>query len=384
MVSVSAIFGLIFVLVFGTLSDNHRSKFGRRRPFMLFGIIAGVAMAVYGFSPDYWWCFVLDAIIIGIASNAFYAAIRPLIPDIIPIEERGKANSIVTIFSTIGVIIMAGLALLVNEFFSTKEINPQGQEITLINQSGHILVLMVGGFSIILVSIIGFLFIREKKPAELPPPKKFLEDIKSSFQIDEIKKHKDFFKIILAMTIFNTGQMLIAPFLFNYIFNLGLDTIEIILALGFILPVVITSTIYLGRLSDKYGRKKFVAPITLISSIGFLMIPFFHPDNLFSSVMLIIAVSLVMLSMTCLLVPLGAWQQDLLPEGKKGQFIGILNIISTVSQIPGAIIGAIIADSFGIKWIFAFVPIFLIISIPFFFLVKETLPDEFREELEII
>ncbi|TFF63540.1 MAG: MFS transporter [Promethearchaeota archaeon] len=384
MVSVSAIFGLIFVLVFGTLSDNCRSKLGRRRPYMLFGIIAGTAMALYGFSPNYWWCFILDAIIIGVASNGFYAATRPLVPDIIPIEDRGRANSIVTIFGTIGTLIMAGMALFVNEFFSYKEVNEEGNVVTIINQPGHILVLMVGGISIIIVTIIGFIFIKEKKPSDLPPPKKFWEDLSSSFQLEEMKKNKEFFKIIIAMTIFNTGQRLIAPFLFNYIFDLGLDTIAIILAVVIIAPVVVLGTIYMGNFSDKYGRKKLVAPTILISSIGFFMVPFFYPADIFSSLMLVIAVSLVMLTTTCLLVPLGAWQQDLLPEGKKGQFIGILNIISTVSQIPGAILGGMIADAYGVAWIFFFVPFFMIGAIPFFIIVKETLPDKFRKELDII
>ncbi|TFF90840.1 MAG: hypothetical protein EU548_00950, partial [Promethearchaeota archaeon] len=39
MVSLSATMGLIFWFVFGIISDNTRSKWGRRRPFMLFGPI---------------------------------------------------------------------------------------------------------------------------------------------------------------------------------------------------------------------------------------------------------------------------------------------------------------------------------------------------------
>ncbi|MGV9199317.1 MAG: MFS transporter [Promethearchaeia archaeon] len=52
MVSLSAIMGLIFTFVFGVFSDNTRSKFGRRRPYFLFGIIASIAMIFYAFSPQ--------------------------------------------------------------------------------------------------------------------------------------------------------------------------------------------------------------------------------------------------------------------------------------------------------------------------------------------
>lgn len=379
MVSISAIFGLTFVLVFGTWSDNCRSKLGRRRPFLIFGgIIAGTAMCVYPFSPNYWWCFVLDAIIIGIFSNMFYASTRPLIPDLIDIDHRGRANAIVSIFSLFATLSTVGLTLVANELFGRKS----GGE-TVINQQGHILVLLYGGLSIIIVTIIGFIFLDEQRPSELPEPKGFVSDIKESFQYEELVKNKEFFKIIIAMTIFNTGTRIITPYLFNYIFSLGLETLELVFAIIFIAPAVLGGSLALGKASDTYGRKIFVTPIILISCIGFLMVPFLTPDNILSTVLLIIAVILVMFATTCLLIPLGAWQQDLLPAGKKGQFIGILNIVSTVSQVPGALIGGLIADSLGINWIFAFVPIFFILSIPFFLKTKESLPEEIRDELEI-
>ncbi|MEX2726702.1 MAG: MFS transporter, partial [Candidatus Sigynarchaeum springense] len=51
MVSCSAIAGLIFMFVFGILSDNTRSRFGRRRPYLLAGgLIAGSAIIIFGFS----------------------------------------------------------------------------------------------------------------------------------------------------------------------------------------------------------------------------------------------------------------------------------------------------------------------------------------------
>lgn len=345
MVSVSAIFGLIFVLVFGTLSDNSRSKYGRRRPYFLFGgIIAGTAMCIYPFSPNFIWCFIIDAIIIGVFSNMFYGATRPLIPDVVEVEHRGRANAIVSIFGLVATLLTIGMTLYVNEAYG-RQLGGK----TVINQQGHILVCIFGGLAIIVVTIVGFLFLKEKNPADLPAPKRFIEDVKKSFRINELKKHKDFFKIILALTIFNTGLRIITPFLFNYIFSLGLSTFAIIFAIALIGPAVLIGNVALGKISDKYGRKKFLGPLILISSIGFFMIPFYRPDTVLNALMLIIAVILVMIASTCLLVPLGAWQQDLLPKEERGKFIGILNIISTVSQVPGAILGGIIADTYGIQ-----------------------------------
>ena len=50
MVSLSAFVGLITNLIWGIISDNTRSKYGRRRPYFLFGIISGMAMILFAFS----------------------------------------------------------------------------------------------------------------------------------------------------------------------------------------------------------------------------------------------------------------------------------------------------------------------------------------------
>jgi len=380
MVSVSATFGLIFLLVFGVLSDNTRSKrFGRRKPYIFIGgLVAGTAMILYGFSPSFFWCFMLDAIIIGVFSNAVYAGQRALVPDLIDIEQRGKANSIVTIIGSVGTITPIILVLSVNEAFGVQ----RGGS-TIITQEGHIFALSFGGLSIILIAIIALFFLKDVPLSELPPPKGFVEDLKESFQVEELKKNTNFFKMVLAMTIFNCGFNVIKPFLFNYIFSLGLSTIMLVVALGLLVPIIISITYGLGIAADKYGRKKFVAPVILVSCIGFFMIPFFMPTDPFSIAMLIIAIILIFLTTLSLQVPLMTWQQDLLPEGKKGQFIGILNIISTVSQFAG-ILGGVVADNYGLVWIFAIAPIFLLISIPFFLLIQETLPDEFIEDIHLI
>lgn len=380
MVSVSATFGLIFLLVFGIFSDNTRSKrFGRRKPYIFIGgLIAGTAMIIYGFSPNYFWCFMLDAIIIGVFSNAVYAGQRALVPDLIDIDQRGRVNSVVTIIGSIGTILPIFLVLMMNEMYGIKKGNA-----TIISQEGHIFGLSIGGFSIIAIAFVALLFLKDKPVNELPPPKGFIEDLRESFQTEELKKNRDFFKMVIAMTVFNMGFNVIKPFLFNYIFSLGLSTALLLLALGLLIPIIIGITYGLGIASDKFGRRKFIAPVIVVSSIGFFMIPFFLPTDPFSIAMLIIAIILIFLTVLSLQVPLITWQQDLLPEGKKGQFIGILNIIGTVSQFSG-ILGGIIADEFGLVWIFSIAPIFLLASIPFFLLIKETLPEDMREEIAII
>ena len=86
-----------------------------------------------------------------------------------------------------------------------------------------------------------------------------------------------------------------------------------------------------------------------------------------------IAIPFVIVGILGLPAPLDAWSQDLLPEESRGKFLGVYNLMWVVSQIIGSFLGAIVSMLFGLQWIFLVGGILMIISIPFFLRVKETL-----------
>ena len=367
MVSLSATMGLIIMIVWGIVSDNTRTKFGRRRPYLLMGIVAGVAMMLFGLSLNYFICLIIDVVIIGLASNAFLVAERSLIPDTVEIEKRGRANGIINSVSYIGLLIGVAFFILANELFGVPDPRP-GEVGTIITQNGHFILFFVGGIVFASVGIIGFLFIKEKPVSELPEKKKFSGELKQIFNLAELKSQKEFYKILLALVIFQSGISSIMPFLFVFIFGQGLTTLQLLLMIGIAFPVIFVATIYLGRLSDKFGRKRFVPISMIIVSIGYLIMPFASGNY----ILFIIGLPFVLVGVLSLVTPLNAWSQDLLPVYKRGKFTGILNIVNTLSQIIGSFAGGIVAELFGLPWIFVLGPVFFIASIPLFMKVKET------------
>lgn len=383
MVACSATMGLIFMFVFGVLSDNTRSRFGRRAPFLLLGGTgAGIGMILFGFSPNFFWCFILDVIIIGIFSNAFYAISRILVADQIELEYRGRVNSLVSILSAVGIVAPVLLTLLANESFTIPNPDPNAKGVFL-TQEGHILLLSIGGIFIIICGIIGFLFIRDRISAsELPPKKKFNDALRETFNIKELKNHREFFKLIIAMTIFMSGVSAMLSYLFIFIFSLGISTIELIQVFIIAAPILIVTIIILGITTDRIGRKPLILPTIIISSIGFFMILFITEAPELDLTLLGIAMGLILIGLLGVLVPMNTWSQDLLPEGRKAQFFGIFNIVNTVSQVIGVVTASIVTSSLvgvianPVAGVFIVAPIFFIISIPFFLKVKETLPSE--------
>ena len=386
MVILSAICGLIMNLTWGIISDNTRSKFGRRRPYLLFGIIVGISMITFGFSIDlgggdvmvaYTICIILDVVIIGIASNAYYVSERSLIPDTVELELRGRANGRINIIGYLGLLIAIAAFLIADLIF--------GQEVageTVIGQEGHLFVLSIGGVSIIIAGLIGFLFIKEKPVSELPPKKKFFVELKEIVNIEQLKSNKELFKIILAITIFRSGISTVMPFLFIWIFALNLSTIELLLGVAFGFPILFIVTSYLGKLADKYGRRKYIPISIIIICIGYLLTPFVKIGTDVNFILFLVVLPFILIGILGLATPMNAWTQDLIPENQRGKFFGIVNIVFTISQVIGSIVGGLVITYFVItgfvpeSFIFVFAPIFFICSIPLFLKVKETLVKE--------
>lgn len=365
MVGLSAAVGLIMNFTWGIVSDNTRSKYGRRRPFLLFSIFAGIGMILAAFSNNYILLIIFDVLLIGITANAVSVASRALIPDVVELEKRGRANGIVQAVSYIGLIFGLAIFLLFGDALGSTN-----KAIALFS---HIIVLTLGGVVYLASGIIGFAFIKEKPVSELPPKKKFTTELKELVDISLLKDQKNFFKVILASSVYQTGigtvMALLFPLLLSSTFPFGMLDLLIAIAIGFIF--LILCVIFLGRIADKYGRKKFLPLIILLISIAF----FFIPLSIYSAnfILFIIATPFLLIGLLGLNTIINAWAQDTLPEGKKGQFYGIFNITLTIPQIIGGFVGGLISVTFGRPYIFIGGAIFFLISIPLFLIVKETL-----------
>lgn len=387
MVILSATAGLITQLVFGILSDNTRSRFGRRRPWLLSGgIIAGIAMIFFAFTFDYVTALILDVIVVAIGSNMYYIAQRAFIPDLVDVEHRGRANGIANILGVIGMLLGAVISLLILEWLFGVP-GPGGG--TIITREGYILALSMGGLIFIITGIIGFIFIKERKGSDLPPKKSFKQEFKEIFRIEEFKEHKEFHKLIVAITIYYSGISMILTFLFIFIFSLNLSLITLLLAIVIAGPSLFAVTYLLGHYADRFGRKKFLIPTILISCLGFVILPFvlLSPPTIFTFPVLTFALALVFTALLGIETPLNAFYQDLLPEATRGKYLGLYNIVRTASQIIGTGAGMFIATffnilfpGFGLYALFLFAPVFFIGSIPIFLTVKETLPGREKEK----
>ena len=88
--------------IFGHLSDRTRSRFGRRRPWLLAGMLCGtLALVIVAQARNVGvvlagWC------LAQLAFNAVLAAMVAVLPDQVPERERGTVSGIISVCLPIG------------------------------------------------------------------------------------------------------------------------------------------------------------------------------------------------------------------------------------------------------------------------------------------
>lgn len=102
--------GLIIAMLvqpaMGLLSDRCRARLGRRRPFILVGVLFDLAfLALIALSTNY-WMLVVATLLIQFSANVSHGALQGLIPDLVPEDQRGVASAIKAILELVPMILL--------------------------------------------------------------------------------------------------------------------------------------------------------------------------------------------------------------------------------------------------------------------------------------
>lgn len=93
---------LVATPICGALSDRTRSRFGRRRPWLVGGlVVAGSGLLILGLAPNLLLLGV-GWIICQAGFNAMQAGCLPILPDVIPVRWQGRVAGMLGMTSTMG------------------------------------------------------------------------------------------------------------------------------------------------------------------------------------------------------------------------------------------------------------------------------------------
>lgn len=91
----------------GLLSDRSTSRFGRRRPFIVLGVLLDlVFLAGIGLSRSYWGLFAV-LLFQQVSANISHGPLQGLIPDLVPEDQRGRSSGIKAMFELLPLVLVA-------------------------------------------------------------------------------------------------------------------------------------------------------------------------------------------------------------------------------------------------------------------------------------
>jgi MFS family permease len=338
MVAISAITATVTTLLMGTLSDRTKTRFGRRRPYILFGyIVWGVITAAFPavsllrpIGVAVFLVITADAIMTFFGSTANDAAFNAWVTDITDTTNRGRVEGLLSMASFVSFIITFALAGIV------------------IEQYGYFVFFYgLGGF-VAITGLIGGLILKDAPLTEEEQTTQrtaYWKEIRQVFSLNIIKENKILFLLFIGIVINSIAWQTTFPYLLIYIEHfLGFGKSEYGLIMGAVLIVTALSTIPIGMVVDRVDRRRFIIWMAFLASVTALLFSFAR-----GMVVVLVFGVLMTVNMAAFGIVSNAWLKDLYPKQNRGQFQGVrLFFWVMIPMIIGPAIGSFLISNFGI------------------------------------
>jgi MFS family permease len=381
---------LLVQALMGMVSDHSGLPWGRRRPFIfLGGVIDLVLIAVIGFSAGlegmtgYWFLFFM-LILLSTASNTAQGAQNGLIPDLVPLPQRGRFSSIKAILEvplplilvafTVGKMVSAGnmwggilvvlgvvaVCIILTMLVPEKKHIPESK---LDWEPFLRLLLMTGLFTVIilgigyLVNLAGGIFKSISSPLTLAIIMGVIGltgmaiavglGVWTSVRLSigsEQKKNSSFTWWVVNRLAFLVGANNLAGFTvyflqgrLGYVHEKAAGPAATLTM--FVGIFILFSALVSGWLVDRYGRKRMILISGLVAAFGTLI-------AIISPSLTLIYVGGCFIGAAIGLFFTANWAlgTEIVPKEKAGQYLGIANLAGAGAGAIGAYIGGPLAD----------------------------------------
>ena len=336
--------GLILAIlvqpIAGLISDHSGHRWGRRRPYILFGAIMTLAFLPGIGLVGSWPALFAIYYLLQASANTALGPYLAFIPDLVPADKRGQAAGVKGLLDIVGGVTFVWL---VGQLMGNY--SPGAESWWLWLSLGVLAAVFLGTM---LATI--FTVKEEAGPGVARPPLRSM--LRRSFRID-VKASPDYVRFLAGRLLFVMPLTTLQVFGLFFFRDVAGAANPAAVVGNFVLysGIAMLATVYLaGRLSDRFGRR----PVGLISGIiGALGIGLlFFLDR--SSLVFIAAAVLMGVGFGGLMSSNWALAVDLVPKDEAGKYIGLTNLAtaggSALARLHGPMIDFFNARNFGLGY----------------------------------
>eukprot|EP00747_Dinoflagellata_sp_TGD_P166802 gnl/TRDRNA2_/TRDRNA2_190164_c0_seq1.p1 gnl/TRDRNA2_/TRDRNA2_190164_c0~~gnl/TRDRNA2_/TRDRNA2_190164_c0_seq1.p1 ORF type:complete len:463 (+),score=50.53 gnl/TRDRNA2_/TRDRNA2_190164_c0_seq1:183-1571(+) len=318
----------------GLASDRCRSRWGKRRPF----IVIGCSLAILCFAGMWFssvimlgWLYIVWLFLCQLALNIIYAAQASIVPDFYK-TGKGEVSGIVAVLQFSG------------NLFGMLYILSSAESDFHLTYLLYMILLMLA--AVLVVWAVG-----ERSTADDPSNPITWEALRRSYWID-LEGDRDFFWVFVGRTLYYMATSC-QTFLFYYLRDLLLVESQAVIRwrLGMLALIAcgtaLCVSLPLGSMSDKVGRKPFIYFATGSMSmvyIGYLLCPLAGPDK--GMIWVYVLGGAYGIGSGCYLSVDYALALDCLPEKAKGssEALGLWGISGFLGSALGPMIGGLLLE----------------------------------------
>ena len=348
------IFGVIFQPTFGKLSDNTHSRFGKRRPYVIFG--APISAVLFAIIPLVAIKFnslpltMLFIILFVFVMSLWRAPVVALMPDLTPSEIRSEGNAVINLMGSAGGILVLALGMV----FATSSVRNSLMSYT--GYFGVIAALMLAALVIFLLTVRETEWAREmqeqavaaglEEQAEADDP-----TASRKLSADEVKS---LIFILLSIVLWFFGYNAVTSKYSVYASNILHKDYNLTLIIA--QAAAIVAYLPVGFIASKVGRKKTILAGVVMLTGSFTVAAFLNADS--PTVLMNAMFALAGIGWATINVNSFPMVVELASGGDVGKYTGFYYTASMAAQVATPMVSGLLMDQFGMHVLFPYAAVF--------------------------
>ena len=346
--SLGTVVAIVWQPIVGGISDRTTSRWGRRRPFIAAGTLGDLVFLLAIAGAGNYWLVVVFYFLLQFASNTAQAPYQGLLPDVVPVAQRGEASGYYGVANLVGIASgTVGAGLLLAHY-------------------GRGAAILSAGVVLLTTMLVTVTLVPDRVVPAQAAFSGLRELLAKTFGVP-FRNRPFVWLMISRLLIFMGfgGLQNYSYFYFDNVFfhhDVKATAIAASTLLGIAIGVAALVSWPASRVSDRTGRRPLIFAAGMCGAVGSLVLVFSHyqwlPDAVVRPLASLLAVPnlAAQATLTGLVIGVGlgvffsvdwAFIQDIIPAHEGGLYMGFSNIATAGSGILAVVLGGPLLDLFN-------------------------------------